>query len=93
VKPVSDGRMRHLIAETERRAGEGQEYEQLLADMEGHYLSCRYQLISQCCGSEFHFRKLDPDPHQNEKQDPYAYQREKQDPDPHQIEKVEALKD
>ena len=35
-------RMRHLIAETERRAGQGPEYEQLLADMESHYLSCRY---------------------------------------------------
>ena len=34
-------RMRHLIAETERRQNQGQEYVQLLVDIEQHYLTCR----------------------------------------------------
>jgi len=37
-------RMRHLIAETERRKDQGQEYEQLLTDVEQHYLACRWDL-------------------------------------------------
>ncbi|XP_023321299.1 conserved oligomeric Golgi complex subunit 3 [Eurytemora carolleeae] len=38
-------RMRHLIAETERRKDQGQEYEQLLTDVEQHYLACRERLL------------------------------------------------
>jgi len=38
-------RMRHLIAETERRRDQGQEYEQLLVDIEQHYLLCRERLL------------------------------------------------
>jgi len=38
-------RMRHLIAETERRQNQGQEYVQLLVDIEQHYLTCREKLL------------------------------------------------
>jgi hypothetical protein len=45
--------MRHLITETERRVGQGPEYEQLLADMEGHYLTCRYVGFCIACVLDF----------------------------------------